>query len=180
MKIARAREEVLDILRGENACSEWFKAKDVKAAATFQSVGFSIDQRGPQEVFETRPGQSVIIFRHPYVARATQDGGPFTEIAVNANGAFFHSRGVVERVHQEGGALQLDGTRELTVGSYAGDTLPAQMVTLLHELGHIIDLLPEDTDDLDGRSGRNTDDVLRHCRAEVETRARQAKQTAKR
>jgi len=54
------------------------------------------------------------------------------------------------------------------------------MVTLLHELGHIINLLPEDADDLDGKSLRNTSEVLRHCRTEIEARAFQAKQMAKR
>jgi hypothetical protein len=50
----------------------------------------------------------------------------------------------------------------------------------LHEFGHIIDLLPEDADNLDGKSVRNTDEVLRHCRAEVEVRAQHTKQSAKR
>jgi len=34
------------------------------------------------------------------------------------------------------------------------------MVTLLHEFGHIIDLLPEDARNLDGKSVKNTDAVL--------------------
>jgi hypothetical protein len=51
------------------------------------------------------------------------------------------------------------------------------MVTLLHEFGHIIDLLPEDADDLDGKSVRNTDEVMRHCRGEVQARSQLAKLT---
>jgi len=111
------------------------------------------------------------MLRHPYVARATQDGGAHTAITINAYGAFYRTQGQVQKISQEGLPLQLDGTRVLTVGSYSGNTLPAQMITLLHEFGHIIDLLPEDADSLDGKSGRNTDEVLRHCRAEVEVRA---------
>jgi hypothetical protein len=179
LKIEQAREGVLDILRSENACSEWFEGKEASAVATFQSLHFVLDQRGPQNVSESK-SRELTIFRQPYVARATQDGGAYTTITVNAYGAFFRARGQVQRAFEEGGPLQMDGTRLLTVGSYRGDTLSAQMVTLLHEFGHVIDLLPEDGDGLDGKSGQNTNEVLSHCRAEIEAGSRQAKQTAKR
>jgi hypothetical protein len=180
VKIARAREEVLEILRSENACTEWFRSKDGKPADTFQSLDFLIDQRGPKDVFESKMTPSTIIFRQPYVARATQDGGAHTVITINAHGAFYRAQGNTLKVVPEGGPVQADGTQPLTVGAYRGDTLPARMVTLLHEFGHIIDLLPGDTDNLDGKSMRNTDEVLRHCRAEVEARSQLAKSIAKR
>jgi hypothetical protein len=179
LKIERAREEALEILRSNNACSEWFEEKDANPAATFQSLNFEIDRHGGQDIFESRQGNSLLIFHQPYVARATQDGGPFTTITINANGAFYRSQGKVQRIMPEGGPPQIDGVRLLTVGSYPGDTLSVQLVTLLHELGHIIDLLPEDADDLDGRSVRNTSEVLRHCRAEIEARSREAKKTTR-
>ena len=179
VKIARAREGVLAILRSENACTEWFASKDATPAATFQSLSFVLDKYGPQDIFESQQAESLLLWRQPYVASATQDGGPNTAITINANGAFYRTQGNVLKVVKEGGPVQSDGARLLTVGSYRGDTLPAQMVTLLHELGHIIDLLPEDADNLDGKSVKNTDTVLRHCREEVETQAQQAK-TAKR
>ncbi len=180
MKIGRAREEVLEILRSENACTEWFASKSAKPADTFQSLNFLLDQRGPKDVFESNMAASLVIFRQPYVARATQDGGAHTAITINAYGAFYRTQGNVLKTVQEGGPVHTEGTRLLTVGSYRGDTLPAQMVTLLHEFGHIIDLLPEDADNLDGKSVRNTDEVLRHCRAEVEVRPQRRKPTAKR
>jgi hypothetical protein len=180
LKIARAREEVLEILRTRNACSEWLETKDTNPAATFQSLDFSIDRHGPQDIFESKIGESITVWRQPYVASATQDGGPHTTITLNAYGAFYRPQGQVQKTGAEGGPLRGDGSRLLTVGFYRGDTLPAQMVTLLHEFGHIIDLLPEDADNLDGKSVRNTDEVLRHCRAEVEALAHQAKQAAKR
>jgi hypothetical protein len=179
VKIARAREGVLAILRSDNACTEWFASKDATPAATFQSLSFLLDKHGPQDIFESAAVESILLWRQPYVASATQDGGPHTSIMINANGAFYRPQGNVLKVFQEGGPVQSDGTRLLTVGSYRGDTLQAEMVTLLHELGHIIDLLPEDADNLDGKSVKNTDAVLRHCRDEVESRAQQAK-TAKR
>lgn len=171
LTIARAREKVLEILRSENACTEWFEAKDASPAVTFQSLNFSLDQNGQHNIFESKESESRFMLRQPYVARATQDGGAHTAITINAHGAFYRTQGQVQKISQEGLSLQLDGRRVLTVGSYSGNTLPAQMVTLLHEFGHIIDLLPEDADSLDGKSGRNTDEVLRHCRAEVEVRA---------
>jgi hypothetical protein len=180
LKIARAREGVLQILRTRNACSEWLETKDANPAATFQSLDFLIDHHGPQDIFESMTDESITIWRQPYVASATQDGGAHTTITLNAYGAFYRTQGQVQKTVAEGGPLRGDGSRMLTVGFYRGDTLPAQMVTLLHEFGHIIDLLPEDADNLDGKSVRNTDEVLRHCRAEVEARAHQSKQAAKR
>jgi hypothetical protein len=179
VKIVRAREGVLAILRSDNACTEWFASKDATPAATFQSLTFVLDKHGPQDIFESAAAESILLWRQPYVASATQDGGAHTSITINVNGAFYRPQGNVLKVFQEGGPVQSDGTRLLTVGSYRGDTLQAEMVTLLHELGHIIDLLPEDADNLDGKSVKNTDAVLRHCREEVESRAQQAK-TAKR
>jgi hypothetical protein len=179
-KIARAREEVLGILRSQNVCAEWFRSKGERPAATFQSLSFSLDLHGQQDIFKSSREGSLFIVRQPYVARATQDGGAHTIITINANGAFYRPQGQVLKLAQEGGPLRMEGTRLLTVGIYDGDTLPAQVVTLLHELGHIINLLPEDADDLDGKSLRNTSEVLRHCRTEIEARALQAKQTAKR
>lgn len=167
-KIERAREVVLNILREENACAEWFETKDANPAATFQSLDFQIDERGQQYVFESRGDAGSRLFRHPYVARATQDGGEHTSITINAHGAFYRAQGVVKDIKQEIAPMPMLATRLLVVGDYTGDTLPAQTVTLLHEFGHVIDLLPEDADDLDGKSVRNTDEVLRHCRAEVE------------
>jgi hypothetical protein len=174
VKIARAREEVLDILRSGNACAEWFATKDASPATTFQSLSFRVDKRGPQDIFESQQPESIRLWRQPYVASTTQDGGAYTAITINAYGAFYRQQGTVLKTAPEGGPVHTDGTHLLTVGSYDGGTLPAQMITLLHELGHIVDLLPEDADNLDGKSVRNTSEVLRHCRAEVEARTKQS------
>jgi hypothetical protein len=176
-KLARAREEVLEILHSENACTEWFRSKDTKPADTFQSLNFLLDHHGPTDVLESRVDSSIVMVRQPYVAKATQGGGAHTAITINAHGAFYRPQGNALKVHPEGGPVLADGSRLLKVGAYRGDTLPAQMVTLLHEFGHIIDLLPEDADDLDGKSVRNTDEVMRHCRGEVQARSQLAKLT---
>ncbi|HEY2544663.1 MAG TPA: hypothetical protein VGI46_01215, partial [Candidatus Acidoferrum sp.] len=175
VKIARAREEVLKILRSANTCAEWYETKDRNAVETFQSVNYLLDPHGEQDIFASIEDPSTIVMRQPYVARAIQDGGAHSTITINANGAFYRPQGQVQKTGREGGPARSGGSHLLTVGSYTGDTLPAQMVTLLHEFGHIINLLPEDADNLDSKSMRNTDEVLRHCRAEILARAKQAR-----
>lgn len=175
VKISEAREQVLAILSTQNACSEWFESKDPFPGQTFRSLNFQVDRRGQNEVFEFPQSSGTVTLRHPYVAWATQDGGPFSTITLNAYGAFYRPQGRVEKMNNEGGPLRLDGMRTLTVGPYEGSTLAAQIVTLLHELGHVIDLLPHDGDDVEGSSIHNTNEVLRHCQPEVDARVLEAK-----
>jgi len=178
-QIARAREEVLNILASENACTQWFESKDAAPATTFQSLNFSVDRHGPENILEWQQSGALFMSRQPYVAQSTQDGGPHTQITINANGAFYRSQGTVQKLLGEGGPRETEGARLLTVGSYTGNTLEAQILTLLHEFGHIVDLLPEDGGDGDGKSARNTREVLLHCRAEVESRSKEARHVAK-
>src|SRR6266567_1680544 len=71
-----------------------------------------------------------------------------------------------------GARLNFESTRALKVGPYWGNSPSAQVLTLLHELGHVIDRLPADGGDQEGRSAQNTSEVLRYCRAEVESSVR--------
>lgn len=179
VEVRRAREEVMDILRTPNACREWFAGKDPEVDRTFESLGFLIDHQGQEDVVALLLRDSTTIIRQPYVASATQDGGAYTHITVNAHGAFYRAQAKLQKLNPEGGPNQFSGEHWLTVGPYGGNSLEAQTLTLLHELGHIVDLLPEDSDDLDGKSARNTSEVLRHCRAEIEASAKHARETAK-
>lgn len=174
-KIRQAREEVLEILGSRNACSEWFESKDVRPADTFETLTLEVDQGGPQEILETNIGKGTMIVHQPYVARVIQGGGPYTAITINKDGAFYRSQLRVQETAADGGPYRWDGMRPLTVGSYIGDTLAARVVTLLHEFGHVIDLLPQDGDGLDGSSAHNTNEVLRHCRAEVDATIQRVK-----
>ncbi len=161
--ISRAREKVLEILESPNACSAWFQQKDSNPAATFRTLTFELDRKGDEYVLESRdlgPGE---VFRSPYVARVMQADGSYATITINARGAFFRAQATVQEIHKEGGPTIFRGERTLRVGPYFGATLPAQIATLLHEFGHLIDLLPTDRDDLDGKSLHNTDEVLRNC-----------------
>jgi hypothetical protein len=69
------------------------------------------------------------------------------------------------------GMLPDEGNRVLTVGGFAGNTPEAQIVMLLHELAHVIGRIPEDNDSWDGRSTRNSEEVVRNCKSEIQNYA---------
>jgi hypothetical protein len=171
-KISRAREKVLEILETGNACRAWFQEKDSSPAATFRTLSFSLDRHGDEVVLESRDKGPMNIFQDPYVAKVIQGDGPYGLITLNTSGAFFSTSARVLEVRKEGGPTSLRGTRLLRVGPYDGDTLPAQVITLLHEFGHVLDLLPPDQDNVDGKSVKNTNVVLRLCSAEIDAPAR--------
>src|SRR6266403_2908970 len=179
-KILRARERVLEILQTENACSAWFRGKDSNPDATFRTLSFTVDRKGEDFVLESRNPGDMTIFRNPYVARVFQGDGSYATITINLRGAFFSPMARVVEVQKEGGPWSLRGTRVLGVGPYAGDSMRAQILALLHEFGHLVDLLPTDEGDQDGKSVQNTSEVLRFCRAEVEAKAKRGALSAAR
>lgn len=170
--IARIRQQVLEILQNRNACSAWYHEVDPDPAATFRSLLFVLDEKGSPFVYSLRDDQDARHFKHPYVASATENAGRNAAIRLNANGAFFnHSSSVIEEL-PDGGPARPAGIRTLLVDSYPGDTPEAQLTAMLHELGHIVGRIPEDSDSLDGQSARNTAEVLRYCRPEIQAMAR--------
>ena len=179
-KILRARDRVLEILQTENACSSWFREKDSNPAATFRTVSFEVDSKGEEFIMEFKQPDSLRIFHDPYIAMVGQDAGAYTAITINANGAFFRSAARVVAADGEGGPFTMLASRYTNVGLYTGGSLSAQILTLLHEFGHVIDLLPTDLHDLDGKSVRNTQEVLRNCRSAIESKPRRSALSASR
>jgi hypothetical protein len=171
-KIQRAREKVLDILQTENACSAWFREKDADPAATFRTLSYEVDRRGEDVVHASKDAEFQNIFRDPYVAQVGQDTGAFAAIRLNAGGAFFHAMATTVLVTNESGPLRFGGPRSINIGPYPGDSVAARTLALLHEFGHVIDLLPADFENEDGKSVQNTREVLRFCRAEIESKVR--------
>src|SRR5262249_31405321 len=146
--------------------------KDANPAATFRTLSFVLDPRGDEFVREMKDAGPLNIFTSPYVARVMQGDGDHGTITLNPKGAFFSVAARVLEVTREGGPLTVRGTRLLHVGPYDGDSLPAQVTTLLHEFGHVLDLLPVDEHNVDGKSVQNTIEVLHYCRAEIGSMSR--------
>ena len=148
--IARAREQVLEILQLGNACSAWFQEADPDATEVFRSVHFKLEMTGPSYVYGMRDNERGQLFKHPWAARSIENGGLNSIILLNANGPFFNRTSEIMQLDPRGMLLQPGGNRLLVVSSYAGNTPEAQITILLHELGHIIGRLPEDDDSWDG------------------------------
>ena len=167
--ILRARDKVLEILQTENTCSEWYRTKDPSPAATFRTLTFALDRDSDTHVRSIPLSGGIQLIRNPYVAKVIQGEGPNATVTINLNGAFFFSIGTMVDDRFEGGPVSLRGARAIQVGPYSGGSFHAQVLALLHEFGHVIDLLPMDHDDYEGKSRQNTAEVLHACRAQVES-----------
>ena len=168
--ILRARDKVLEILQTGNACTAWYRTKEPDPASAFRTLTFALDRDGESYVRKILESGGIELIRNPYVARVMQGGGLNSTVSINLHGAFFFPMAGVVEDRLEGGPLSFRGARAIQVGPYAGGTFRAQVVALLHEFGHVIDLLPPDHDDYEGKSRQNTLDVLQACRAEVESK----------
>ena len=170
--ILAARAGVLGILDSENGCTEWFRKADGKPASVFRTLTFTLDAKAVDYIIERTKDDKVEAWLNPYVATALQNGGESQVVTLNARGAFFRTSANVIRMAQEGGPFQFSGFRILKVGPYFGNTPQAQLTTMLHELGHLLGLLPFDARDANGQSAANTAEVLRHCQPEIESAAK--------
>jgi len=179
-KITRARQRVLEILQSKNGCSEWFREKDPNPASTFRTLDYAVDHQGEEVIHVLRDSGPQYTYRDPYVAKVGEDTGAFATITLNAGGAFFRVQATTLVISKEGGLGALGGPRLINVGPYAGDTAAAQTLVLLHEFGHVLNLLPVDFENEDGKSMHNTAEVLRFCRAEVESKVRRGTLSATR
>jgi hypothetical protein len=168
-KLARAREKVLEILSEPNSCADWYRTKDSNPAETFRTLNFEIDRKSMSYISEVRVNNGSFVLFNPYVARVIQEGGEYQTITLNADGAFFQPQATIIEQPKGGGPTQLRGSHRLGVGPYLGGTPQAQVVTLLHELGHLVGLLSRDEGDVGGKSVQNTEEMLRYCRAEIES-----------
>jgi len=168
-KVASAREKVLEILSEPNSCTDWYRTKESNPAETFRTLNFEIDRKGTSYISEVRVDSTSFVLSNPYVARVIQEGGEYQTITLNAEGAFFQPQATMIEEPKGGGPKQLRGSHRLGVGPYLGGTSQAQVVTLLHELGHLVGLLSRDEGDVGGKSVQNTEEMLHYCRAEIDS-----------
>jgi hypothetical protein len=61
------------------------------------------------------------------------------------------------------------------VADFLGDTEQARILTLLHEFGHVLDMLPVDSGSSSAAflSVENTKAVLKNCKSQIELEAKQ-------
>jgi hypothetical protein len=166
--IARVREQTLAILQSENACSAWFREADPDSMEVFRSLHYEIVKEDQHSyVFHLNDGQGGGPFKHPWAARSIQDGGQNSLVELNLEGAFFRTVSPVLELDSRTALRWPAGMHRLMIASFWGNTTGAQITTLLHELGHIVGRLPKDDDSWDGRSSRNTEELLRHCKHDI-------------
>jgi hypothetical protein len=167
-KIARARQQALEILQTQNACAAWFQESDPDAAEVFRSLHYELDRQGTSHIVRLRTEFGVSHFKHPWGAKSDENAGRNSSIFLNAYGPFFARQSRVT----DSAVIMRPTWHRLNVGFYDGDTNEARVAILLHELGHIIGRLPADNDSWDGRSSRNTLEVLQHCKSEIDPSGR--------
>lgn len=163
----RAKAQTLALLQEENACSAWFRESDRDPAGVFESLRFQIEQENPSYVLRRLDARGFDLYKQPWVAQSWQFAGRNSMVKFNAQGAFFTDRSPIVELTSGGALSRYLGFRLLTVGPFLGGTPEAQITTLLHELGHVTDRVPADTDSWDGKSVRNTEEVLLHCKSEI-------------
>lgn len=165
--VARARAVVLDVLQNENACSGWLEKSDSHVLDTFSSLRFWVERDGPARIIKEKGDSGDWVEHGPYVAMTSQGTGANTNVALNANGAFFQASSLVSKILWHAGPEVETTTRQpLHVGPFDGGSLEAQTITLIHELAHVVNAIPRDGLTPSGlaRSQENTDVIVDRCK----------------
>jgi len=172
--IERARQTVLKILEENNSCSAWMKQKVPNPADVFRRIHYKIDENGQKYVLKLQSKNDSWYFQDPYAASVIQEANPPVWVTLNAAGAFFKSGAAMRSYYKDGTVAGVVFTKRLNIDFYLGGSLRAQVTILLHELAHVLDAIPADSltkGDI-RLSDRNTETVLRSCRAQVESATR--------
>lgn len=179
--ILQARAEVLSMLTEANSCSAWFQTADPQVAEKFRSLDFVVDKTGPGDILKLTAWREDDGYYQPYVASTGQNVGWGSTIKLNQHGAFFEKTAPVRIVSSFDDKGYFQPSRSLFIGAYEGATLPARILALLHELGHVVNLLPLDSGVPSGPSisVQNTEMVLRHCGAQIRAHKKPARKTDK-
>lgn len=174
LAVQQVRSEVLVLLSETNSCSDWFLSAEPAALEKFRSLHFDIDPAGSSEILKIEGAQARTDYYHPYVARTRQAVGSGSTITLNANGAFFKASAFVRDASHPTERNSYVTFRNLSVGNYSGGSPEARLLTVLHEFGHIVDLLPVDSGTPSAAfiSVQNTEIVMRHCNSQIHNHAK--------
>lgn len=172
--IQRVRTEVVEMLSEESSCSAWFRAAEPEAVAKFRSLRFTVDSSGSSEILMIQDLADSRAALQPYVARTGQNVGSGSTITLNANGAFFQEMARVRSLRPPSELGFNNAFRSLVVGNFLGATPAARILTVLHELGHVLDMLPIDAGFPAASlvSTRNTEAVLKYCGGQIRAHAK--------
>jgi len=173
-ELERARQQVLVILQANGGCSAWLKETDPNVVEIFRSLRLRVVDEDVSYIQQTYDPRKGFLFKHPWAARTHELAGREALVEFNLNGPFFLSSLPVVQIASPIDAGRFHGFHALSIGSFRGNSLAAQMTTMLHELAHVIGRIPVDDDSWDGRSTRNTAQVLQHCKTEIRAAARAA------
>jgi len=179
--ISQTRAHTLSILSSENSCTSWFRQALPNPGEMFETLRFIVDSSGQSEILKVEDAAGDFAYFHPYVAHAGQNVGPGSAITLNANGAFFKDHATVRAANGPVDPFSAQFRRVLTVADFLGDTEQARILTLLHEFGHVIDLLPIDSGSSSAAflSVENSNAVLKNCKLQIELEARQKRPIAR-
>ena len=171
--IEKAREAVTVILEQNNSCSAWLRQKDSDPAASFRRIHFRIDENGQKYAQKLQAKNGAWFYLEPYAANVIQKANPPVWITLNSGGAFFKSAAAMRSFYNDGTPAGIVTAKRLNIEIYTGASLEAQIIILLHELAHVLDVIPPDGAAANMElSAKNTVQVLHFCRAQVESAAK--------
>src|SRR6266849_9364357 len=70
--IERAREEVIEILEGQNRCAAWFEQSEADALRKFRSLHYRIDETGRGYTLKIQGADGGWRYQQPYVASSIE------------------------------------------------------------------------------------------------------------
>jgi hypothetical protein len=172
--ISRARAALNNLLKGKNPCAEFFNqgatnfatnspGAPTTGADAINAANIVKDPSGPSQIVKSADQNGNIVYSQPYGAKTIEGGGPSGTIDINPNGAFYKTTAFVRGTTQTMG-LTIGGTEN--PHQFAGDTLQAQMTILLHEMAHLLNMIPSDGSN-PNQSLRNTQTILDHCKSDI-------------
>ena len=151
---------VKSVLVSAGDCAKFFGSAKVDALTRFDHTDF-VTVNGPDRQSWTLVS-NVPTQVPPYVWDAQVQPGAGGFVQLNRNGGFYQQ--TVRNVLAGGGYGSNLPTGTIRAGDFIGGSLEYQITNVLHELGHLLDLLPSDKSGGPGASNANTNLILSKCK----------------